>query len=141
MATFKRPLVALLVSPGWEQRRAILEGRVTVSIRPGYRDGYDVGRPLMLCCQIDPWCVMADITFVRHCLLAEVTAKEILDQGFDGRAKLMNFMLKFYPDLTENDGVTVINWGNVRGKLVEDWNKLRKIGPSVLQDSPRESSF
>jgi len=139
MATLKRPLVALLIAPDREMRHAILEGRKRITIREGYREGYDLGRPVMLCCQIDPWCVMADIAAVRHCLLSEVTEEEWEADGFASREELLTGMQRFYPEMDWNSAVTIISWDNVRGKLVDNWRKLRKSS-WVLQDSPRESS-
>lgn len=76
MATLKKPLVALLIAQDREMRQDILEEIKQLTIREGYREGYEIGRPVMLCCEKEPWCVMADITAVRHCLLSEVTEEE-----------------------------------------------------------------
>lgn len=127
MATLKKPLVALRIAPNREERLAILDGRKKITIRDGYREGYNVGRPVMLCCQIDPWCVMADITKVRHCLLREVTEDECRAGGFSSREEFLTGMRQFYPEIKWNSAVTVISWDNVRGKLVDDWTELRKM--------------
>jgi hypothetical protein len=128
-----------LISPNQGERRAILEGRLKISIREGYREGYDPGRPVMLCCQIDPWCVMAKITASRHCLLSEVTEEEYRDHGFANREDLLAGMRRFYPEMGWDNAVTIVRWDSVQGKLAEDWTKLRK-NSWVLQDTPRESS-
>ncbi|HLD96273.1 MAG TPA: ASCH domain-containing protein [Patescibacteria group bacterium] len=141
MATFKRPLLALLISPDQGERRAILEGRLKISVREGYRDGYDPGRPVMICCHLDPWCVMATITASRHCLLSEVTEEERSDHGFASREDLLAGIRRFYPAMGWDSAVTVIRWDSVCGKLVENWAEFRKSSSWVLQDSPPESSF
>jgi len=140
VTVLKKPLVALLISPGWEQRKAILESRVQASIRTGHREGYEPGRPLMLCCQTDPWCVMAFITTSRFCQLSEVTEEEWEACGYANKEGMFGSLQRFYPDITENDDVTIIRWNNVSGKLVDDLAKLRKSS-WVLQGSHRESSF
>lgn len=134
MATLKKPLVALLVAPDREMRHAIMEGRRQITIREGCREGYDPGRPVMLCCEKDPWCVMADVTKVRHCLLSEVTRAEWEADGFTSREEMLAGMRQFYPEMTWDSAVTVISWDNVRGKLVDGWAELRKSS-WVLQDN------
>jgi len=134
VATLKKPLVALLIDPDREMRHAILEGRKKITIREGYREGYDPGRLVMLCCEKDPWCVMADIVEVRHCTLAEVTPEELEADGFGDHEDMWEGMRRFYPGLDWDSPVTVIRWENVRGKLVDDWAELRKSA-WVLQGS------
>jgi hypothetical protein len=136
----KRPLVALLISPDQKMRYEILEGSVKLSVREGYRTGYDAGRPVMLCCQREPWCVMADIANSRFCRLIDVTEEERQTGGLASRNQLLEWMQRFYPTMTWESDVTVVRWKNVRGKLVDDWAKLRKSG-WVLQSNVRESSF
>ena len=140
MAVLKKPLVALLISPNQGERRSILGGRLRISIREGYREGYDPGRPVMICCHLDPWCVMAKITTSRHCLFSEITEEEQHAHGFASREDLLASMRRFYPEMKWYSAVTVVRWDNVRGKLVDDWAKLRKSS-WVLQDTVRESSF
>ncbi len=133
MAGPKRPLVALLIAPDREMRKATLEGRKKITIREGYREYYS-GMTVMLCCHLEPWCVMADITAVRHCLLSEVTEKEWRADGFASREELLTGMQRFYPTMTWDSAVTVISWDNVRGKLVDDWTELRKSSWVIRTD-------
>uniref|UniRef100_A0A831YPZ1 ASCH domain-containing protein n=1 Tax=candidate division WWE3 bacterium TaxID=2053526 RepID=A0A831YPZ1_UNCKA len=79
----------------------------------------------MLCCPDDPWCVKAEITKVRHCLLFEVTEEEWRADGFTSREELLEGMRHFYPHLTWESAVTVIYWDNVQGKLIDDLAELR----------------
>ena len=125
MATLKKPLVALLIYPDDGMRQAIVAGIRQITIREGYREGYEPGRTVMLCCQIEPWCVMADITKVRHCLLSEVTEEEWLADGFIDAHDLLTGMQRFYPAMTWDSAVTVIYWENVRGKLVDLWRNFQ----------------
>lgn len=120
------PLYALLISPDREPRKAILEERKLITIREGWRD-YRVGRPVMICCQIEPWCVTADIVEVRHCTLREVTPEELEADGFLDHDDMLEGMRRFYPNLDWNSPVTVIRWANVRGKLVDQWKEHLKF--------------
>lgn len=114
----KQPLYALLISPDDEKRQAILHGRIKATIREGWRD-YRPG-PVMLCCHIEPWAVMADIVKVRHCALWEITEEEILAGGFRSRAELIKKLKEFYPKIKANSPVTVIKWDNVKGYWVDN---------------------
>lgn len=111
------PLSALLLAPDTEERRRIENGERTITIREGYRD-YREGQPVMLCCHIEPWCVMADIVQVRHCTLGAVTDDEMSDDGHTDLPEMLADLREFYPALTATSPVTVIRWANVRGKLV-----------------------
>ncbi len=115
----KQPLYALLVAPGHKTRTEILYGRKTVSIREGHRD-YKAGNPVMLCCHIEPWAVMADITQVSHCTLSEVTEEECRDDGAANKKELLADLKRFYPNITMDSPVTVIRWANVRGWLKDN---------------------
>ncbi len=110
----QNPLYAILVSPDQSVRDKILEGTKTITIRLGHRD-YRPG-PVMLCCNVKVWAVMADIKTVRHCLLREVTQQEWVDDGFpaaDPQAWLEG-MRQYYPDIEWGSPVTVVRWGNVQ---------------------------
>lgn len=115
----KSPLQALLVAPDYLMRKNILSGKKKISIREGHRD-YQVGKPVMLCCHIVPWVVMADVISVRHCTLGEVTEEEYRDDGFETQEELLVGLQQFYPDMTPDSPVTVICWENVRGFLAEN---------------------
>lgn len=116
----KTPLYALLIPPDENMRKTIIAGRKTITIREGHLD-YREGRPVMLCCQIEPWCVMADITSVRHTTLNDVTREEYLADGFATQADLLDGLRRFYPAINGESPVTVIRWENVRGRLVEEY--------------------
>jgi len=110
------PLYALLLSPDPAARRAVEEGRKAITVREGHRD-YRPDKPVMLCCHIEPWCLMADITEVRHCRLAQVTDEEIRDDGYADLDAMLADLRRFYPAIGPDSPVTVIRWSNVRGLL------------------------
>ncbi len=113
-------LLALLIDTDKAMRQDIIAETKQITIREGWRD-YQVGRPVMLCCQIEPWCVMADIVEVRHTRLREVYREEWEADGFDSKEDLSTGMQRFYPDMNWNSLITVIRWENVRGKLVDEF--------------------
>lgn len=115
----KAPLQALLIAPDQGMREAILDGRKIVTIREGHRD-YKVGSPVMLCCQIEPWCVMADVVYVRHCLVRNLSKMELAADGFSSKRQMISEMLRFYPIMSLESKITFIRWANVRGKLVDE---------------------
>lgn len=113
----KRALQALLIAPGDAVRRAIERGEKTITVREGHRD-HSPG-PVMLCCQIEPWCVMADITEVRHCTLEEVSEDDLRADGFRDHHDMLVQLKRFYANLRMGSPVTVIRWKDARGKLVD----------------------
>ncbi len=138
--TDTRPgLLALLVAPDEAMRFYILAEIKQITIREGWRD-YQVGRPVMLCCEKEPWCVMADIVEVRHCTLSGVTYKEMAADGFQTYEDLIEGMRHFYPDMNLDSPVTVIRWANVRGKMVDEFRmeivaKARSQGPVSKEEA------
>lgn len=129
----KRALQALLIAPGLTERTAIENGGRQVTIREGERD-YTLG-PVMLCCHIEPWAVMADITQVYSRPLNEVIRTDILDDGYKDYRDALEQLQHFYPNLTLSSPVTVVRWENVKGKLTEsnirtltDGTKIRNVG-------------
>lgn len=120
----RKPVYALLVAPQAD-RKAILLGRQTLSIREGIRD-YQADSQLMLCCHLEPWVVMADIVNVRHCRLHQVTEKEYRAAGFDSITEVVEVLRNYYPNFGMNAEVTLISWANVRGKLVDDLKAKKK---------------
>lgn len=125
MTGVKRPLVALLIANEPEMRKAILEGRKRITIREGWCD-YHPRTTVMLCAYEEPWCVLAEITVVRHKRLFEVTTVEWQADGYANREEMLLDLRRFYPKIGSGSPVTVIYWENVRGKLVDDWTELRK---------------
>jgi hypothetical protein len=119
----KDPLYALLIAPDEGMRRAIITGDKAITIREGHRD-YRAGRPVMLCCQLVPWAVMADIAAVRHTTVENVTREELAADGFADWEDMLAGLRRFYPSLTMASPVTVIRWENVRGWLVDNADNL-----------------
>lgn len=121
MSDTKLPLPALLFAPDDETWDQLFSGRKEITLREGYRD-YKVDKPVILCCHILGYAVMADVTSVRYCLLKEVTEDEYLADGFSSFKDMLEQMKQYYPDLTENSPMTVVVWENVRGFLVDKFN-------------------
>lgn len=112
----RRPLQALLIAQG-NMVAEVISGQKRISIREGHRD-YHAGKPVMLCCHIANWCLMADIVSVRHCTLEDVTDEEMRADGFDTRGVCLSCLQVYYPDITWESPVTVITWDNVRGGML-----------------------
>ena len=108
-----QPLYAILISPDRKTRKDILFGKKINTIREGHRD-YRTG-PVMLCCHIEPWAVMAEITHVRHCKLSEITEEEIRANGHDSMEELLKTLKQFYPRIGPDSPMTIIWWDNISG--------------------------
>lgn len=117
MSSLIHPLQAILIAPEHAMRVAVLNGTKKISIRQGHRD-YRKG-VVMLCCEKVPWCVAADITYVRHTIVSQVTEEEYAADGFTSREDMLGRMRRFYPDLTSDSPVTVVCWDNVRGYFAD----------------------
>tara|TARA_Y100000310_G_scaffold213611_1_gene214555 strand:+ start:1571 stop:1939 length:369 start_codon:yes stop_codon:yes gene_type:complete len=115
----KRALLSLLIAPDDEMREAILSGEKEITIREGHRD-YTLG-PVTITCHIEPWCVAADITNVRHTKLKELTIEECEAEGYSNWNEAVRDLRKYYPKIDLESNVTVIRWDNVHGKLVDDY--------------------
>ena len=113
----KPPLQALLISPGEKDRMAILAGNLNISIRLGHRD-YVKG-PVMLCCHIVPFTVMANIASIKFCNVDEVTPEDYKAFGVNALKELLEKLKNFYPDITPKSPVTVIKWESVEGWLAK----------------------
>jgi hypothetical protein len=113
----KPALQAILISPDSLVRLAIMLGKKKITIREGHRD-YHEG-PVMICCHIDPWAVMATITSVRHTTLAEVTREEYTADGYSSQVQMLEDLRQYYPNMTMESDVTVISWDKVTGALTE----------------------
>ena len=125
----KPALQALLIAPDHDMRTHILYGGKTITIRKGHRD-YKPG-PVMLCCHVVPWAVLAEITDVRHCALQEVTEEEYEADGFLSQEDLLKGLQKYYPNMTLDSPVTVIRWKDAKGFLV-DYSTVYRYEPEML---------
>ena len=117
MTELKRVPPFILIAPDDRMRNDILSGAKKITIREGLRD-YRPG-PAMVCCNLVVWAVMVDITNVKHCTLADITAEEWESDGFTSQQDLLDGMRRFYPSLTFDSPVTVLRWENARGALVD----------------------
>jgi len=113
----RKPLYAILVAPGEEERKKIISGEITATIREGRRN-YNTGIG-MLCCHINPWVVMTTIIEVKYCRLQALKEEEYKKAGYDSLEDALQKMKKYYPKLDFESEITMITWTNVRGKLVD----------------------
>lgn len=114
----KRPLQALLIAPDREKRRRILDGTITASIRADYRAFY-LG-PIMLCCHIEPWCVMAKIQeSPNYCVANHLSLEQLQEAGYASLTELLADLRKFYPEINPQSPVTFLRWTELQGKLVK----------------------
>jgi len=113
-------------------RLDIINGKKKITIRKDWRD-YRPGL-VIICCHIEPWAVMAEITKVRHCTLEEVTEAEYQADGFKSKKGLLEGLRKFYPDITWNSPVTIIRWDNAHGYWVDNRDKYRQYASEKQAD-------
>ena len=109
----KRALQAILIAPDPSVRLNIMLGKKNITIREGHRD-YTVG-PVMICCHLVPWAVMATITDVRHTTLSEVTAEELWADGYESHVRMLEDLKRFYPNIAMDSPVTVVCWDKLEG--------------------------
>jgi len=113
MEKLRRPLQALLVA-GVKQMEEVVYGKKKITIREGHRD-YVEG-PVLIGCHIFNWCVMRNITEVRHTEIKNVFDEECRDNGYNScthckaRQTMLNDLRSYYPDLDWNSPVTVIRF-------------------------------
>lgn len=112
----RQPLYALLISPDEEYRSKIVSREITATVREGYRD-YREGR-VVLCCHLEPWVVLAEITEVRHLPVRAIPEREAQACGFKDAKELLSNLRKFYSDIGMSSAVTFIRWDNIQGKLI-----------------------
>jgi hypothetical protein len=103
----KRVLQAILVA-GEEQRDAVFDGRKRITVREGHRD-YITG-PVLIGCHILGWATMRNIIKVTHKLLKEVTEAECKADGFVNMADMLHGLREYYPTISPDSEVTVIEW-------------------------------
>ncbi len=130
--TIKPALQALLIAPDHAMRTHILYGGKTITIREGHRD-YKPG-PVMICCHIVPWAVLAEITNVRHCTLREVAEEEYQADDFLTQEDLLEGLQKFYPNMILDSPVTVIRWKNVKGFLADHMTEYRIVPEKLYSE-------
>ena len=103
----KRALQAILIA-GEEMRDDTINGIKNITIREGHRD-YTPGK-VLLGCHILNWAVMREIISVRHTTIREVKKEEYFLDDFRSREDMLDGLRKYYPDLTMDSPVTVIQW-------------------------------
>ena len=140
----KRAPQALAISPDRAARQEILSEVQTGSIRFGYRD-YTHGTAY-LCCHLEPWVVMVDITYVRRCRLSNVTRYDMYMAGFRTRRAMVARLRFLYPrqSIRPTTPVTVVGWANLRGALVirRDMRRaLDQARPKVVARLKRAKNF
>lgn len=117
----KKPLQALLIAPDEKMRENILSGKKKITIREGWRD-YQKGS-CMVCCPIEPWCIGVEINDIEHSSIAEVTPEQYKADGYNSRNEMISDLKRFYSDIGLESKVTIIQWNNASGKLVEEYKK------------------
>lgn len=135
----KSVLQALLIAPDQDMRSKVLTNQKSISIREGHRD-YKIG-PIMLCCHLVPWSVMAQVISVTHCTLQDVTEQACIDDGFASQVDLLAGLKRHYPSMTLNSPVTIIRWNNIQGffadhvEIYEDspYRAYRKLSKIILE--------
>ena len=113
----KRALQAILIAPDPAVRLNIMLGKKKITIREGHRD-YTTG-PVMICCHLVPWAIMATITNVRLTTVTEVTDEELWADGYDNHKGMLRDLKKYYPNITMESPVTVISWDNLEGYFTD----------------------
>ena len=106
--SLKRPLTALLFA-GKKFHDDVKAGVKRITIREGWRD-YQEDKKVILCCHILDWAVMGKITFVRHCLLEEVSMEDLNADGMEDLTDAIISLQNFYPNINEKSPVTIIKW-------------------------------
>lgn len=113
----REAMYGLLIA-GDKDREMILSGEKTVSIRTGFRR-YKPDTTIMLGCHWKSWAVLATVTKVRYCILKDVTPEEVRKEGFGNLNELFSDLKQYYSDINWESQVTVIEWADVQGTLVE----------------------
>jgi hypothetical protein len=103
----KRALQAILIA-GRKMEEDVRYNRKKITIREGHRD-YTEG-PVMIGCHYLDWCVMRNITSVRHTILGEVAPFEYEADGFYDQIGLKSGLQQFYPNIDWDSPVTVIRF-------------------------------
>ena len=105
----RRPYTALPIY-GNDGHVAVETGEKRICIRAGHRD-YQEGDVLFLCCDAENWCgPRAQITYVRHTVLGDITIDEYKDDGFKTYYELEAALQNFYPGISVSSEVTVVRW-------------------------------
>ena len=103
----KRALQGLLIA-GERMKNDVLSGVKKITIREGYRD-YTKG-PVLIGCHILNWVTMKNIIRVERTKLSDINIEDIEKDGFIDHIHALGVLKKFYPNMTLNSDVTVIEW-------------------------------
>ena len=85
---------------------AVLEGRKVSTIRRGRRM-YPLGNAVLRTADRE---VTIRIERVRHSLLHNLTEEDALRDGFDNLKDLLTALDRFYPELSPEDEVTIVEF-------------------------------
>jgi hypothetical protein len=107
----KRALQAILIA-GEPMRDAVLNGTKKITIREGHRN-YTLG-PVMIGCHLLNWATLRQIIRVDWKTLKEVTSEEMVADGFKTQKGMLSGLKKFYPEITLDSPITVIEWEEVK---------------------------
>lgn len=106
----KRALQAILIA-GEQAKNDVLNGTKIITIREGHRD-YTNG-PVLIGCHILNWATMKNIVRVELTTLKNVSLDDIMKDGFVDHNNALNQLRKFYPNMTMDSEVSVVEWGRI----------------------------
>lgn len=129
-------LKALLIARDERMWDDILSERKKISIREGHREVSE-GRPLVLFTPEWNYVVLVDVLRVRRVQVRDLTPLEIERDGYASRAALIDGLRRFYPGLNLDTSITVVEWHNVRGKLVDEY----RVNHGLLRSDSWRSAF
>ena len=104
----QEPLQALLIA-GEKQQIEVLNGSKTCSIRMGFRN-YKIEKPILIGCHLRQWCILTEVTFVKHLLLKDLTIEMLDNEGYYNLSDAINNLSKYYPTVNENSEITYLEW-------------------------------
>lgn len=85
-----------------------------ITLRSRHRTQIQPGQWVQLVCMESRRRFLARITSVRHTTWQGITDRELTDDGFSGRERLLPIMRRYYPGITLDDPATVFRWDRCR---------------------------
>jgi len=88
-------------------------GRKQITLRARIRTAIRAGDWVKLTCMKSRRAARAHITSVRHTSWRGIEDRELADDGFPGRERLLPIMRGYYPGIGLDDPATVYRWDSV----------------------------
>lgn len=85
-----------------------------ITLRARHRTAIAVGQWVQLVCMESGARFRARVTEVRHTTWRGITDRELADDGFAGRDRLLPIMRRYYPGIGLDDPATVYRWDRAR---------------------------